>query len=389
MSRLPQPWYRKDRKSWFVTIDGHRHNLGPNQKQAFTLFHRLMAAPRHRSTCGDSLISLIERFLDYTEKHRSPCTYRWYRDRLELFAKRYPGLTASTLLPFHVQDWIDSMDGISNGTRRNYVRSIQRCMKWCEEMGLIDRSPIAHFKKPRGGRREVVISPDDWQRLLESTTDQAFRELLQFHHETGCRPQESLRMEARHVDLGNSRVVFPGSESKSGLPRIVYLTDAAKAIITRLAKCHATGLLFRNSDGEPWQTSAVNNAFTRIQIRWGIEQMKERGIELSETEIRAFTETLNVRRRQRGRWTAKSPSELREEARRKLRYLKAKEFAPKFCLYHIRHTWMNRLLISGVDALTVAILAGHSDVSTLARSYQHLSQSPSFLLSQAKRLEAG
>jgi hypothetical protein len=46
---------------------------------------------------------------------------------------------------------------------------------------------------------------------------------------------------------------------------------------------------------------------------------------------------------------------------------------------------MNRLLTSGVDALTVAILAGHCDVSTLAKTYQHLSQNPQYLLDQARR----
>jgi hypothetical protein len=49
---------------------------------------------------------------------------------------------------------------------------------------------------------------------------------------------------------------------------------------------------------------------------------------------------------------------------------------------------MNRMLTSGVDALTVAILAGHRDPSTLAKTYQHLSQSPRFLLAQARRASA-
>ena len=43
---------------------------------------------------------------------------------------------------------------------------------------------------------------------------------------------------------------------------------------------------------------------------------------------------------------------------KKFTYRLAEKLAPKFCLYNIRHTWMNRLLTSGVDALTVAILAG-------------------------------
>ncbi len=49
---------------------------------------------------------------------------------------------------------------------------------------------------------------------------------------------------------------------------------------------------------------------------------------------------------------------------------------------------MNRLLTQGVDALTVAFLAGHSDPSTLAKVYAHLSQNPAYLLDQVKKLPA-
>ena len=63
----------------------------------------------------------------------------------------------------------------------------------------------------------------------------------------------------------------------------------------------------------------------------------------------------------------------------------AEKTGVKCFLYALRHTCMNRLLLSGVDAMTVAILAGHCDPSTLAKHYQHLSQSPAYLLGQARK----
>ena len=60
----------------------------------------------------------------------------------------------------------------------------------------------------------------------------------------------------------------------------------------------------------------------------------------------------------------------------------------RYCLYVLRHTWMNRLLTSGVDALTVAVLAGHSDPSILGKTYQHLSQNPEYLRTAARRATA-
>jgi integrase len=76
---------------------------------------------------------------------------------------------------------------------------------------------------------------------------------------------------------------------------------------------------------------------------------------------------------------------LRHEARKRLTNRAARQVAPNYSLYALRHTWMNRLLTSGVDALTVAILAGHKDPSTLAKYYQHLSMNPEHLLTQARK----
>ena len=45
VARSPKPWYREDRQAWFVTINGDRHNLGSDEKEAKRKFHELMAAP--------------------------------------------------------------------------------------------------------------------------------------------------------------------------------------------------------------------------------------------------------------------------------------------------------------------------------------------------------
>jgi hypothetical protein len=255
MARCPKPWVRKDRDAWFVTLDGVRRNLGPDRKEAFQRFHDLMARPEKRAVTSESLAALIDRFLDSVQKHRAPDTYDWYRTRLQRFATRYPDLTTDALRPIHVQEWIDSSPAASSRTKRNYSRSIQRCLNWGEEMGIVDRSPIARFKKPRGGKREAVISEAERTALLANVPDQEFRDLLIVRWETGCRPQESLWVEARHVDLVNSRWVFPESESKTDAPRTVYLSETALAITKRAMLRHPRGKLFRNSNGKPWINS--------------------------------------------------------------------------------------------------------------------------------------
>ncbi len=266
------------------------------------------------------MAAIIDSYLDWCQKHRAPDTYEWYRYRLQRFVDCAPrDLRVTQLKPFHVQQWIDSYQGLSSGSKRNYCRAIQRTMRWAEQQGYIEHSPIAHMEKPAGGKREQVVSPEEYSQILGCTRDREFRDLVITSWETGCRPQESLRVEARHVDLEQSRWVFPKSEEKMGrITRIVYLTDEALEITRRLMLAHPEGRLFRNTRGVPWTADAVNCRFTTIRRKLG----------------------------------------------------------KRYCLYVLRHTWMNRLLTAGVDSLTVAVLAGHCDTSTLAKTYQHRSQDP-------------
>jgi integrase len=94
---------------------------------------------------------------------------------------------------------------------------------------------------------------------------------------------------------------------------------------------------------------------------------------------------LSKTRKEQGMTVVKTESELLAEARRKVRYRQAVVLAPRYSLYALRHSWATNALERGIDALTVAVLMGHSDPSTLARVYQHLSHNPKHLLEQARR----
>lgn len=55
------------------------------------------------------VVTVIDAFLDYVEKHRSADTYRWYKDRPNGSCRSIPSdLTVKALKPFHVQKWVDS-----------------------------------------------------------------------------------------------------------------------------------------------------------------------------------------------------------------------------------------------------------------------------------------
>jgi integrase len=379
MPKFPKPWFRKKR-GWYVTLDGQQIPLGTEREAAFEQYHDLMRQPRERMMPAAAVVSIIDRFLDWVQKNRAADTYVWYQSRLQLFASKYPDLLTKELKPIHVQQWIDGYTHLSSGSRRNHARAIVRCMSWAEEQGLVDRSPITRFKKPKAGVRRTVITPEEYAVILNLIPNESFSDLLIFAWETGARAAECLATEKRHVDLPTHRIVFPVEEEKmQRVPRIIYLTDKAEEIVRRLVFQHPSGPIFRNTNGVAWTTEAVNCAFVALQIRTGLRAMKKEGFEVSEEEIQRKIATLKTDCKARGKVVRKSAEALRDEAKRKLRNAAACTRAKKLCLTVFRHSFCHRLSKSGVDALTVSVLMGHADPSMIAKVYSHLSQAPQYL----------
>jgi len=67
---------------------------------------------------------------------------------------------------------------------------------------------------PTGEAKDICGPPDEFAQLCDFIRNQPFLELVKTTCESGCRPQESLRVEAGHVDLKNSLWVFPPFESQ-------------------------------------------------------------------------------------------------------------------------------------------------------------------------------
>ncbi len=399
MARRPQgPWYRKSRDAWFITIDGTQHQLArgkQNIDEAWHRYHELMAAPRPETVKTDSVLAVIDLFLDWCQRHRAADTYEWYQQRLQRFTDTIPAaLTVGEIRHYHLQQFIDGlrgrMDGSqtpADGTLRNYCRAVQRALAWAEQQGYIERSPLRYFEKPPAGKRETFVTPEEFQELLAVVREPNLRDLLLVSWETGARPQETLRLEAQHVDLDNARWLFPTPPKRHPMPRVVYLSEIALEITRRCVERYPAGHVFRNSRGKPWTTASVNCAFIQLQYRQGREKMAVEGVDVDESDVAAFAKTLAPDHIVKGERVVKTRSELLMEARCKLRNRMASSLAPKRCLYVLRHSFATRLLKARVDSLTVAHLLGHSDPSMLAKVYAHLNN-PEYLHEQLRRASA-
>jgi integrase len=321
--KFPKPWFREDRKLWYVELAGRQINLGENRDEAFRRYHEIMAQHRpgtvpNAPNESPAVATLLERFLLWVKANRSEGTLTIYNERLQSFLDSLTNqlLTVADFRPHHVQAWVDSHAASwADGTKRGRIMAVQTAMKWAKRQGYIAASPIEDLDKPGAGRRENPVMPEDWQKVVAVVRTPTLRDLLTVTWETGARPQEMLRVERRHVDLEGKRWIFQirGSKGKKR-PRVVHLTDAALEICRRLCQRHPKGPIFRNQDGVPWTTSAVNCAMQRL----------------------------------------------------------AHHLGRKVALVDFRHGFGTRMLKAGNDPITVAALMGHKDPSMLAKVYSHV-----------------
>jgi hypothetical protein len=77
------------------------------------------------------------------------------------------------------------------------MRSVKRCMTWAKKQGYVEHNPVEDLEVPCGESKRVCISHAEFDRLMSFVRNRPFADLLTVTWQTGCRPQESLRLSRR------------------------------------------------------------------------------------------------------------------------------------------------------------------------------------------------
>lgn len=311
-----------------VTVRGVRHNLGPDKKKAFEQFYELMGKPKAAITSGTTIDVVLQAFHNWNKENRSPRTADRYFDFCNAFEQRWHGVPIKELNAGHVQTWLNEQKTWNSTTKRNAITALARAFNWgVKNMGL-DKNPIRGMEKPQAKKRTIVVTPAEFDTLLSNIKDQPFRDLLILSYDCGARPFEIKRLEARHVELDKQRAVIPAEEAKGKIVRAIYFpTERSMEIVRRLAKAHPKGPLLLNNRGHIWTGFAVKN---RLE-------------DLDEAMGRRITH------------------------------------------YALRHSFVTRKLLAGVDSHVVASLVGHRDTKMIDSTYSHVAQDHAFMLAESQK----
>lgn len=310
-------WYWQARNEWCVIIKGTRHRLGPDKSEAERQYHLLMAGeevtpPESKTRDWLYASEVVDEFQIYIKEENSEKTLDWYCQYLDPFKEKFLLQRASTLSVDEVRAWVN-MRWKTSPSRRAAFRCIKAAFrKAINECKLT--SPIAAMRLPEEANRDHVVSKQDYEKLLGEISDDTFSDLIKFVWLTGARPQEAYIVEDSHVELKEKRIVIPARKAKGKKrARVIYLPLEALKIV----KAHmGHGNIFRTKQGTSYDKDIVRQRFRTLEKNEAI----------------------------------------------KFRY----------CLYHFRHAFAYRMLVSGVEAMSVATLMGHTSTRMLEKVYGHL-----------------
>ena len=312
---------RKDRKSYYCKVDGKFRRLHPDRKVALEMWHSICAD--REPAAIPKVSTLLKSYYKWLQANRAKSTCVRRLGVLKKFSHEYRGLKASLIRPHHVTRWADARWKNST-TRHDNMGIIQAAFSWARKQGHIRQNPLAGMEKPRRNVREDFVPVKDWCKLLEACTP-PFDALVRFTLLTGARPQESVRIEAKHVR--ESRIVFSIESSKGKRRnRVIHLNDDAQQLVSELCEQHSTGPIFRNSEGKPWKKDSVNCRMRRLKEKLG--------------------------------W-------------------------PWLCLTALRHSFAHAHVEAGTDSLLLQQLMGHQDGRMLSRVYAHADRATDALVAAA------
>lgn len=334
MARPPRPWYRAASDAWYTTVGGKQRMLArgkANRKAAEREFHRLMAGVETpRPEASRKVAVLLDLFLDHVQSHNAPATYTTYREYARSFADQFGDLAASDIRPRHVAAWWAAHPKWGTSRRHVGLSVIKRALNWAEREGYLGGSPLRLMPAPQMKARTRLLAADEVARMRSFIADDNFRDFFDAMVESGCRPGEAAKVEARHVDLDAATWTL---EFKGNPARVVYLTPALVAICRRRMAEHPAGPIFRTRAGTPWRRHAYSQRIRRLRRKAGLGD-----------DVTA---------------------------------------------YLLRHYFATDALEKEVPVATVAELLGHKDTKMLAKHYSKLSKKHEYLRNSLNKIRPG
>ena len=317
---MRKPYFRKDRGAWFVkTRNGKSQiRLHEDEEQAFKIWQELQSA-ENPDRPNAPFASLVENYLRSAERSVSAEMFTRTGTYLADFCRAYGKTAARAIKPHDVTKWIENHPGWGSWSQRAAISAVKRVFSWAIEQGLLTANPLAKVRRPRGQRREQLISDDQHAAMWNASRAEMRHVMLALRH-SGARPGMVAAVTAANVSPdGWSWIMHEHKTRKNtGRPLVIYLSPCLRTLTLALAQKYPAGPLFRDARGNAWNRNSIRCRIRRLRKKLGLPA----GI----------------------------------------------------VAYSYRHTFATNAILNGTDLATAAELLGHKGVAMFEKHYGHIGQ---------------
>jgi integrase/recombinase XerC len=278
---MNEPFFKRSHKAWYINKGGKQVRLARDKAEAWA---KLSALDQQQTITPDSLGAMIDKYLEWVQANKSKATYDSYGRYLRSWRELHGHLPVTSIRGHHVEELTvkrcakkSNGEKFSDSAKWQCKKSAVVFFAWLKSQGLIDVNPLQGYKKGvTFGVRRNHISREQFDKLLDCCDDPAFRDLLTVMWETGCRPAEIFQATGKHFSREKRTITLRKADGdwvkskKAGYVRVVYLSEAAYAIVCRLADQFGDGLLFSNK-GKRWSISSGLQRLKTMQKRCGVK----------------------------------------------------------------------------------------------------------------------
>jgi integrase len=215
---------------------------------------------------------LIDTFLTWCSRHRSPATITFYRHRLRKFCKMYNARELATLTPLEIDEYLaEAGAGMSDSTRHHDAVALERLQKFALEHKLLDKPIFGILEKPRVGRRDRIPTAAETEAILAHASP-AFKLIYSALRQCGARPGEFCRATIADVDRANCVITLKDHKTarKTGLVRRIPIGRRLGEMLDQAIGTRTEGPVFQTPSGRSWRVANLSRTYSRLRDSAGL-----------------------------------------------------------------------------------------------------------------------
>jgi prepilin-type N-terminal cleavage/methylation domain-containing protein len=215
---------------------------------------------------------MIEQFLAYCSRHRSPSTLAFYRARLKKFQEKYNSRDFRSLTPLEIDEHLARAGaGMSDSTRHHDAVALERLQKFALQNKLLDRPVFGNLEKPRVGRRDRIPAPLETEAILARAST-SFRLIYSALRQCGARPGELCRATIADVDRPNRVITLKEHKTarKTGQQRRIPIGRRLGELVDQAIGMRTDGPVFLSPSGRAWKVGNLSRTYSRLRDQAGL-----------------------------------------------------------------------------------------------------------------------